>query len=73
MTATLVYVVEKLNQSGPSQADVVAAVQELELEKSLRRNALRMLRDPKASSQFLAFRTKEDRRDWILEELSDDI
>eukprot|EP00268_Persea_americana_P061744 TRINITY_DN7834_c1_g1_i1.p1 TRINITY_DN7834_c1_g1~~TRINITY_DN7834_c1_g1_i1.p1 ORF type:complete len:303 (-),score=48.72 TRINITY_DN7834_c1_g1_i1:103-1011(-) len=73
MTTTLVYVVEKLNQSGPSQADVVAAVQGLELEKSLHGKALRMLRDPQASSQFLAFRTKEDRRDWILEELSDSI
>ncbi|RWR73164.1 Myb/SANT-like domain-containing protein [Cinnamomum micranthum f. kanehirae] len=73
MTATLVYVAEKLNQSGPSQADVVAAVQELELEKSVRGKALRMLRDPQASSQFLAFHTKEDRRDWILEELRDDI
>ncbi|RWR81255.1 hypothetical protein CKAN_00993100 [Cinnamomum micranthum f. kanehirae] len=60
MTTMLVYVAEKLNQTGLSQTDVVAAVQELELEKSLREKALRMLRDPQASSQFLAFRTKED-------------
>eukprot|EP00268_Persea_americana_P006283 TRINITY_DN12275_c0_g1_i9.p1 TRINITY_DN12275_c0_g1~~TRINITY_DN12275_c0_g1_i9.p1 ORF type:complete len:121 (-),score=21.67 TRINITY_DN12275_c0_g1_i9:228-563(-) len=73
MTATLVYVAEKLNQSGPNQADVIATVQELELEKSLCGKALRMLRDPQASSQFLAFRTKEDRRDWSLEELSESI
>ncbi|XXG46661.1 hypothetical protein AAC387_Pa02g1449 [Persea americana] len=73
MATTLVYVAEKLNQSGPSQADVVTAVQELELEKSLCGKVLRMIRDPQASSQFLVFRTKEDRHDWILKELSDDI
>ena len=54
------YVAEKLNQSGPSQPNVVTTIPELKLEKSLRGKALRILRDPQTSSQFLAFHTKED-------------
>lgn len=69
LATTMALAIEKMIHTGPSQSDVVAAVQELNLERSVRGRALRLLRDQQASSQFLAFSSVEDRREWLLEEL----
>lgn len=52
---------------GPS--DIIAAIQELNLNRSEGRMACRLLRDQHACSQFLASNNADDRRDWLLDEL----
>lgn len=75
LTNTMTQVAERMipPPKGLSQTDVVAAVQELNLDRSIRRLALRLLRDQQACDQFLAFNNANDRRDWLLDELDDSI
>ncbi|RWR84129.1 Myb/SANT-like domain-containing protein [Cinnamomum micranthum f. kanehirae] len=59
INTTLIYLADKMAQSGPSQADIVAAIEELDLDLTLEVRALRLLKDLQVASQFLAFSTKD--------------
>ena len=73
LTNTLMFVADKMAQSGPSQADVVAAILELDLEQTLQIRALRLLRDPQVAGQFLALATKDRRHAFLMAELDSSI
>ncbi|XXG73620.1 hypothetical protein AAC387_Pa07g2509 [Persea americana] len=73
INTTLIYLADKMAQSGPSQADIVVAIEELDLDLTLEVRALRLLKDPQVASQFLAFSTKDRRRAWLMAELSGSI
>ena len=74
-TGTMTQVAEKLitQPTGQSQSDVIVAAQELNLDRSIRIMAFRLLRDQQACSQFLAFNNTDDQRDWLLDELDDSL
>lgn len=49
---------------GPKSTSIIApAVQELELEKSIRGRVPGLLRNPQASNKFLAFTSAKNRRE----------
>lgn len=75
LMGTMTQVAEKLipPPMGPGQSDAILAVQELNLDRSIRRKDFRLLRDQQACSQFLAFNNADDRRDWLLDELDDSL
>ncbi|RWR94152.1 L10-interacting MYB domain-containing-like protein isoform X1 [Cinnamomum micranthum f. kanehirae] len=73
INTTLIYLADKMAQSGPSQADIVAAIEELDLDLTSEVRALRLLKDPQVASQFLAFSTKDRRHAWLMAELSGSI
>lgn len=58
---------ESIMKWGPKSTSITApAVQELELEKSIRGRAPRLLRNPQASNKFIAFTSAKDQREWLL-------
>ena len=67
---TLIYLTNKMAQSGPSQVDIVAAIKELDLDLTLEVRALGLLNDPQVANQFLAFLTKDRRRACLMAELA---
>lgn len=75
LTSIMTQVAERMipPPKGPSQSDIIAAIQELNLKRSERRMSCRPLRDQHACSQFLTSNNADDQRDWLLDELDDSI
>eukprot|EP00268_Persea_americana_P062055 TRINITY_DN7919_c0_g3_i3.p2 TRINITY_DN7919_c0_g3~~TRINITY_DN7919_c0_g3_i3.p2 ORF type:complete len:145 (-),score=23.33 TRINITY_DN7919_c0_g3_i3:1766-2200(-) len=73
LTNTLIFIVDRMAQSRPSQADVVAVILELDLGQALQIRVLRLLRDPQVASQFLVLATKDRRHAFLMAELDSSI
>ena len=73
LTNTLIFVADRMAQSGPSHANVVAVILELDLEQTLQIRVLRLLRDPQVAGQFLALATKDRRYAFLMAELNSSI
>eukprot|EP00268_Persea_americana_P036954 TRINITY_DN3652_c0_g1_i5.p1 TRINITY_DN3652_c0_g1~~TRINITY_DN3652_c0_g1_i5.p1 ORF type:complete len:322 (+),score=61.08 TRINITY_DN3652_c0_g1_i5:102-1067(+) len=69
LSQTIEKAVEKLKPIGPTQSEIVEAVDELNLERKVRHKALKLLRDKEAASQFLAQRNVDFRRNWLYDEM----